>query len=295
MLFDKIHTMKKITGLLLSIAFLIGACSPVVRPEDIGLPAGMSNVPTPTLQVGVAETATTGLSRPTLPQNVTWQIQYSGEMDYSLDVDAYNIDLFDSDAADIAQLRARGVFVMCYFNAGAYEDWRPDAERFPAKILGKDMEGWEGEKWLDIRNMDALKPIMSARLDLAAQKGCDGVDPDNVNGYTNDTGFPLAYNDQLAYNISLADQARARGLAVGLKNDLEQIPDLQPFFDWVINESCFDYEECHLLLPFKLAGKPVFVIEYDLNPEEFCFAANELGFNAVQKKRELDGFYFPCR
>ena len=27
------------------------------------------------------------------PLNATWQIQYSGEMDYSLDVDVYDLDL----------------------------------------------------------------------------------------------------------------------------------------------------------------------------------------------------------
>jgi hypothetical protein len=286
--------MKNLMGFSLVIIFLLGACSPV-PPEFIGWPAGMSKAPTSTPQIESVKTANTKTSHPTLPQDVTWQIQYSGEMDYSLDVDVYNLDLFDTKAADIAQLRARGIFVMCYFNAGAMENWRPDADQFPAEVLGKEMEGWAGETWLDIRKMDTLKPVMSARLNLALQKGCNGVDPDNINGYENDTDFPLLYNDQIAYNIWLADQAHARGLAIGLKNDLGQISDLQPFFDWIINESCFDYEECHLLLPFKMAGKPVFVIEYDLNPEEFCFKANELGFNAVQKKWGLDSFYFPCR
>lgn len=279
--------MKNITGLSLAILVLLGACSPVVPPGALGLPAGVSKVPTPTSQIETANIS--------LPQNATWHIQYSGEMDYNLDVDVYNIDLFDANVADIDQLRARGVFIMCYFNAGAKEDWRPDADQFPAEILGKEYEGWEGETWLDIRKIDLLAPVMSARLDLAAQKGCDGVDPDNVNGYVNDTGFPLTYSDQVAYNIWLADQAHARRLSIGLKNDLEQIPDLLPFFDWALNESCFTYNECDLLTPFKLAGKPVFVIEYEMQPEAFCLKANELGFNAIQKKWELDGFYLPCR
>lgn len=41
---------------------------------------------------------------------------------------------------------------------------------------------------------------MQARLDLAVQKGCDGVEPDNVDGYQNNSGFPLTAQDQLAYN-----------------------------------------------------------------------------------------------
>ena len=228
------------------------------------------------------------------PMQASWQIQYTGEMDYSLAVDVYNIDLFDTNAKNIQTMRDAGIYVMCYFSAGSYEDWREDAEQFPPETLGNDMEGWEGEKWLDIRRIDALKPVMEARLDLASQKGCDGVDPDNVNGYTNDTGFPLTYQDQLVFNIFLSNQAHQRGLAIGLKNDLEQIPDLLPFFDWELNEQCFYFKECRLLLPFIEAGKPVFVIEYELNPEEFSFQAVNMGFNAMQKKYELDAFRFPC-
>ncbi len=228
------------------------------------------------------------------PFHATWQIQYTSDMDYSLAVDVYDIDLFDTSQEAIDQLNERGVYVMCYFNAGAYEDWRPDAAQFPAEILGKDMEGWPGEKWLDIRQINIISPLMNARLDLAAEKGCDGVDPDNINGYTNDTGFPLTYQDQLTFNIQLANQAHQRGLAIGLKNDLEQIPDLLPFFDWALNEQCFYYQECQTLMPFVKAGKPVFVVEYELSPEKFCPQAKEMNINAMQKNLELDAFRAPC-
>jgi hypothetical protein len=154
---------------------------------------------------------------------------------------------------------------------------------------------WPGERWLDIRNLQILAPIMLERIALAAQKGCDGVDPDNVDGYANKTGFPLTAEDQIAYNIFLADTAHHNGLGIGLKNDLDQIPNLVSYFDWALNESCFYYEECHLLLPFIAAGKPVFIIEYQLTPEEFCLQSINLNFNAMQKKPELDAFRFPCQ
>lgn len=230
-----------------------------------------------------------------LPQKVSWQIQYTGELDINLDVDVFNLDLFDTSQDVIDVLHRRGVFVMCYFSAGSYEDWRPDASRFPPEVLGKNMAGWPGEKWLDIRRLDLLAPIMETRLDLAVQKGCDGVDPDNVNGYANDTGFPLSYDDQITYNVFLAQAAHSRRLAVGLKNDLEQIPDLLPYFDWILNEGCFTYQECDQLLPFAQAGKPVFVIEYELPPEEFCPQANQMGFNALHKNWELDAYRTDCQ
>ena len=234
-------------------------------------------------------------ANPSLPLEMSWQIQYTGGMNFSLDVDMYNLDLFETDAETISSLKERGVFVMCYFSAGSHEDWQIDAQDFPSETFGNPMQGWEGETWLDIRQIEILKPVMEARLDLAAEKNCDGVDPDNVNGYENETGFPLTYQDQLAFNIFLAEAAHARGLRIGLKNDLGQIPDLLPYFDWILNEECFSFSECDQLFPFIEAGKPVFVIEYDLPPQEFCEAANQMSFNALHKNRDLDVYKTSCR
>ncbi len=229
-----------------------------------------------------------------LPRAARWQIQYTGTLQTDLDVDVFNCDLFDTSAETIAMLQKRGAFVMCYFSAGSYEDWRPDAPAFPSEVLGKELEGWPGEKWLDIRRMDLLAPIMAGRLDLARSKGCDGVDPDNVDGYTNDTGFPLTGEEQASYNIFLAMAAHQRGLLIGLKNDLEQIPLLVSHFDWALNEACFSYGECDLLLPFLQAGKPVFVIEYELQPPDFCPQAVEMHLNGLHKNWQLDAERVDC-
>lgn len=266
-----------LTSLLLCSS--LGACSP---------PA-----PTPEPTTASPFNPQPGHWRP--PLEAAWQIQYSGKIDTSLPVDIYNLDLFDTSPWIIADLQARGAKVMCYFSAGSYEDWRPDADKFPASVLGKELKGWPGEKWLDIRNLQILAPIMIERIALAAQKGCDGVDPDNVDGYANNSGFPLTPEDQLAYNVFLANAAHQNRLGIGLKNDLDQIPILLPYFDWALNEECFTYDECSLLLPFVEAGKPVFVIEYELEAAEFCSQANEMNFNAMQKNVELDAFRFPCR
>jgi len=230
-----------------------------------------------------------------LPLKVSLQIQYTGAIDVDVNVEMFNLDLFDTPPDIIETLHQRGIFVVCYFSAGSYEDWRPDASRFPSEILGKEMMGWLGERWLDIRRLDVLAPIMEARLKLAVQKGCDGVDPDNVNGYVNDSGLPLTYEDQLAYNIFLAQAAHSRGLAIGLKNDIAQIPDLLPYFDWILNEECFTRQECDRLLPFAQAGKPVFVIEYELSPQKFCSQANKMSFNALHKNLLLDAYRTDCQ
>jgi hypothetical protein len=225
----------------------------------------------------------------------SWQIQFTGELDLSFDVQMYDLDLFDTPQASIDELHTAGRRVVCYFSAGSWEDWRPDASQFPESVLGNDLEGWPGERWLDIRQLDILGPIMTARLDLAVQKGCDGVDPDNVDGYDNDNGFPLTAQDQAAYNTWLAEQAHSRGLAVGLKNDLAQVSNLIDYFDWQLNEQCFQYNECDLLLPFIQAGKPVFSIEYQGNPASFCPQANSMNFDTLKKHLDLDAWRSACR
>ena len=138
----------------------------------------------------------------------------------------YDIDLFDNDTATVSALHAEGRKVVCYVNAGGWEDWRPDAASFPDELIGENLDDWAGERWLDIRRIDLLAPIMEARMDSCQAKGFDGIEPANIDGFLNDTGFPLSYEDQLEYNIWLADAAHARGLSIGLKNDMEQIPDL---------------------------------------------------------------------
>ncbi|HIP62302.1 MAG TPA: endo alpha-1,4 polygalactosaminidase [Sulfurovum sp.] len=193
--------------------------------------------------------------------NASWQWQLSGVVNETYDVEMYDIDLFDSSSTLIQSLQDSGKKVICYFSAGSYEEWRSDKDNFPIESLGNNMDGWAGEKWLDISN-EALAPIMKARLDLAVTKGCDGVEPDNMDGYTNDTGFTLSGNDQLAYNKFIANEARKRGLSVGIKNDLDQIVELEPYYDFSVNEQCHEFNECEAMQPFIDANKPVFNAEY---------------------------------
>ena len=257
------------------------------------LAACSSGLPTP-VQTIVPVTGSTP-EHWTPPLQASWQIQHTGAIDTTLPVDIYNLDLFDTSPETIADLHARGVKVMCYFSAGTYENWRSDAANFPASILGSPLADSPDEQWLDIRGLQLLAPIMLERIALAAQKGCDGIDPDHVDGYANETGFPLTPDDQLTYNIFLANAAHQNGLGIGLKNDLAQIPVLVSYFDWMLSEECFTYNECNLLEPFVQAGKAVFVIEYQLPAENFCAQSTTLNFNAIQKNTELDAFHISCQ
>ncbi len=235
--------------------------------------------------------------------NTSWQWQLTGNINTSYNVELYDIDLFDSSIELIKSLQDDGKKVICYFSAGSYEDWRDDEADFPTAVLGDDLDGWDGERWLDISKINLLKPIMTARLDLAKSKGCDGVEPDNVDGYTNSTGFNLSANDQLAYNKFIANEARKRGLSVGLKNDLEQITDLELFYDFAVNEQCHYYNECELIQPFIDAKKPVLNVEYDdvyvnndnNERDNMCEESMDLKFKTLILPWDLDdSFRYTC-
>jgi hypothetical protein len=236
--------------------------------------------------------------RPTIwhpPLNTSWQWQLTTPVKETVKARMFDIDMFDNDASVVASLHKKGRKVICYISVGTWENWRPDAKKFPKSVLGEDVNGWPGEKWLDISRIDILGPIMKARMDQCQAKGFDGMEPDNVDGYANDTGFQLTYNDQIAYNTFTANAAHARGLSVGLKNDLDQITDLLSTFDWELDEECFYYSECSKLLPFIKAGKAVFEVEYSLPTKKFCPEANSLNFNSMRKHRSLGVYRAACR
>ncbi|MET0028921.1 MAG: endo alpha-1,4 polygalactosaminidase [Candidatus Thiodiazotropha sp.] len=274
--------------LVLSVALSSQGESPQPQPEPVPEPT-----PEPQPQPEpVPEPGATPVWQPS--PGTSWQIQLQGNIDTSYNVQMYDIDLFDTEQSVIDQLHAQGKTVICYFSAGSWEDWRADSQDFPESVKGRS-NGWPGEVWLDIRNLDALGPVLQARLDLAVSKQCDGVDPDNVDGFTNATGFPLSYQDQITFNAWLANEAHLRGLSVGLKNDLEQIQDLVDDFDWTVNEQCFQYRECDMLLPFIRAGKAVFGIEYKGDPAVYCPEANRLGLDTLTKNLDLDAWRESCQ
>lgn len=226
----------------------------------------------------------------------SWQWQLSGDLDTSLDVAMYDIDLFETSDDAMQTLHARGVRVVCYFSAGTYESNRPDTKALPITALGKALPDWPDERWLDIRS-ESVRALVRKRLDLAAARGCDGVEPDNVDGYANDSGFALSASDQIAFNQFIATEAHARKLSVGLKNDLEQISTLVTSFDWALDEQCMEFDECDELLPFIQAGKPVFHVEYgdESMRAGVCAKANRLNFDTLIKRLALDAFRIPCR
>jgi hypothetical protein len=271
---------------------LVATCDGTTTENGNVLEITFGSIGTHSCQIRAGVVDVTEIWRPA--PGTSWQWQLTGTIDTSIDAQMYDIDLFDAPQSKIDQLHDGGRVVICYFSAGSWEDWRPDAGQFPNTVKGSS-NGWPGEKWLDIRQVDILGPIMEARLDLAVRKKCDGVEPDNVDGYTNNTGLPLTYQNQLVYLTWLAGEAHSRNLSIGLKNDLDQVDDLVTRFDWALNEQCFQYNECELLLPFVNSGKAVFGVEYRGSVDSFCPQANAMNFDWLKKGMNLNATRTPCR
>jgi endo-alpha-1,4-polygalactosaminidase (GH114 family) len=226
----------------------------------------------------------------------TWQIVLLNALNNtSLNVSVYDIDLFTNSASTITSLHDLNRKVICYFSAGSYEDFRPDASQFQTSDYAKGLDGWPGEYWLNTSSPN-VRNIMSARIAMAASKGCDGVDPDNIDGYDNDTGLDLSTADAVDYLTFLANEAHGRGLSIGLKNGGAIVNQTVGMLQWEVNEQCVQYEECELFRPFVDEGKPVFHIEYPKGgppvsadvKTRYCEDAEAKGFSTVLKNLDLD-------
>ena len=228
------------------------------------------------------------------PVGTAWQWQLDGTLDFSVRVPVYDVDGFETSKRQVGRLHALGRHAVCYLNAGAWERWRPDRDRFPAPVLGNGLDGWPGERWLDIRNIGVLGPIMRDRIARCARKGFDAIEPDNIEGYANGSGFPLTAADQLRYNRWFARAAHDAGLSIALKNDLGQVRRLLPNYDFAIVEQCFQYRECGRATPFVEAGKAVLEVEYRLSRSAFCGKAESLGFSSMRKRLGLGAWRRPC-
>jgi hypothetical protein len=253
-------------------------------PGTGGSPGGM---PPPT------GSGTSGWA-PALKTSWQWQLSTLPGGGQLLAVDMYDVDGFNADTALVSAMHAKNIHAVCYMSLGTFEDWRADASSFPPSVLGSG-NGWPGEKWLDIRQINALAPIMQARFQMCKNKGFDAVEPDNIDGYSNSTGFPLTAADQLAYNEWIATTAHSMGMSVVLKNDLDQVTDLVSHFDFAIDEQCFEFGECAKLTPFISANKAVFEVEYNLAASQFCPQANAMNFNALKKDLNLTATVTACR
>ena len=229
----------------------------------------------------------------------------------------FDIDLYEDgqvsgndhtvNTAAVNAIHRRGGHAVCYLSAGTAENFRPDYDKYVQfdrthghSLIGKPFSGrFPNEYWLNLNNnrgqRDFILRQLAARTRKCANAGFDAVEFDNVETYaqpTRVTGWHVSAHTQLIFNTALAKMAHSNGLSVGLKNDLGQVPRLEPKFDFAINEQCFQYHECTNnpspgYKAFLRDGKPVFQVEYRIPPSSFCSDANRLGISSIKKAKNF--------
>lgn len=302
--------LRRVRGILLAVMVLVAGCASAPDPR----------VAPPWWTPSPGEVA-------------DWDWQLEEPYDLSAPRAMYDLDLFDlapegsqlryvdgtvirvppgvlAGAIDELHARSPRPVVICYLDTGAFEDYRPDAARFPGyatsipnrpappapgSVIGWDT-GWPGERWLDIRegSRDAFTEVIWARLDLAQRMGCDGVEPDQNNPLGNDPGFAITLADQLSWYREVAVQAHARGLSVGMKNGHDQpgaATALVDLFDWALPEQCAELSECAALEVFVERGKAVFAVDYrdSVDPTTACRTHLDAGFDGLIKNEPPAG------
>lgn len=222
-----------------------------------------------------------------------WQWQLSGVLDLTVDADVFLLDPVATTAAQTAELRSRDRRLVCQVHVGSVLPTDPDADRLPAAVRGAASRRPQG-RWLDVRQWDALRPVLADRFRLCRGKGFGAVALADADGYAHRSGFPLDFDDQLRFNRRLAELARSLSLSPGLINDLGQVAALAPDFDFAVNEECVRLDQCARLLPFVEAGKPVFHVEYAGSTTDFCVTTLGYGLSSIRKERQLDAWRLPC-
>ena len=211
--------------------------------------------------------------------------------------DYIDIDGFEATEEQVAQLQGQGSKVIGYISVGSLENWRPDVDDFPSEVVGKNYNGWAGEKWLDISNLKKIKAPLEARLDMLVAKGFDGIEPDNLDGYESNTGFDITKEETLTFLLWLAEAAHQRGLLIGQKNVPEFTHDLVEIYDYVLTEDAFIQGWEEEVQDYRMKEKPVFMVEYTDEKGDWgqaCKRAEQLDYTFLLKQRDLDLWMADC-
>ncbi|SFD89464.1 Glycoside-hydrolase family GH114 [Chitinophaga sp. CF118] len=215
--------------------------------------------------------------------------------------DVVDVDAFQTSQATVAALHAKGKKVIAYVSVGTLENYRDDGNLLPAEVIGNVYPEWPDERWLNIHQLDKIKPWLISRFTMIRQKGFDAIEPDNLDAYENETGFDITLTDTKNYCSYLIELAHSMGLGIGQKNVPELTDSFSLKFDWALTEDAFDQGWQDDMLPYISKNKPVFVTEYsDVTSQTkfqtvVCPAAKTKKFSAVFKKRELDKWSYFCQ
>src|SRR4051794_4394543 len=107
------------------------------------------------------------------PTTQPWHWQLHGKNDLALSAPGYHLDM-ERACANVKASHDQNHRASCYLHVRAWEPYRSDAGKSPKRLLGRHFQGFPNERWLDIRALHVLKPILAERFDTCAAKGFDG-------------------------------------------------------------------------------------------------------------------------
>jgi Glycoside-hydrolase family GH114 len=170
-------------------------------------------------------------------------------------VDIYDIDGFLTTAAQVRAIHTSWQAAtlphpkaICYLDL-AWEDYRPDAspgQVFPADTLGKVYYGYPQERWVDFRQLDALKPMLRERIAMCARKGFDAVELDDIDSFDppSTTGFHLTPGDAQNFLAYAFNEIHSFGMTALWKNSPYLSSWGRKYTDGAIVEECYVYRQC---------------------------------------------------
>ncbi len=231
------------------------------------------------------------------PQQGSWDWQLSRPINLSVKVDILDIDPDLVTREQIRELKARGVYLICYVSVGTWEKWRRDAKAFPRRVLGRRYDEWPDERFLDIRKRRILLPIMKARFRRCKRLGFDAIEADNIDLHENRTGFPIRRRHVVRYMRALTRAAHKMGLAIAQKNAPDLTRRLSRFMDFAVTEACYNDGWCSDMYPYIWRGRAVLDAEYreeNPNMEQACRYARDVGISMILKDRDLTAWRRDC-
>jgi hypothetical protein len=173
-------------------------------------------------------------------------------------VDIYDIDGFLTTPAQVHAIRTRWQAstlrhprTVCYLDL-AWEDYRPDASPsptghyFPAAALGNVYFGFPQERWLDFRQLDALKPMLRERISMCARKGFDAVELDDIDSFDppSTTGFRLTPGDAQNFLAYAFNEIHRYGMTGLWKNSPLLSWWGRQYSDGAVVEECYAFGGC---------------------------------------------------
>jgi len=227
-----------------------------------------------------------------------WDWQLTGQVDLDREVEMLTLhpDLVSPD--QLSALTAQGIDTVCHVNVGTLEQGAPDEHAFPTAIVGSQLKDNPQERYLDIRRLHDLVPVITKRFVACKDQGFTAIGPDNLDIYAEDRSFPVNQADAVRYATTLAHVAHGLGLRIAQKNAPNLTDALQPHFDFAISDRCYEKGTCEEFAAYPKANKPAFNAEYtdvDIDFAKACAEGARLNINMIRKDRPVTAPVITCQ